>query len=134
MRCVPAGIARPAGREARSPPVQQAPFPASSHPVLQCVPVSPPSLSSRRPHHLLIIQPRERSAASLPSSLLFLQRAAEAGALPPQPLGRGEAAPLLSRAPPCRRWAISNQATRTAPQSPRPGGARGPGGRGGDMM
>lgn len=43
MRCVPAGIARPARREARSPPAQQAPFPASSHPLLQCVPISPPS-------------------------------------------------------------------------------------------
>lgn len=101
MRCVPAGIARPAGREARSPPAQQAPFPASSHPLLQCVPVSPPSLSSRRPHHVLIIQPRGRpgSSASLPSPSPSPQRAAGPGALSPQPPGRGEAAPLLPRAP-----------------------------------
>lgn len=102
MRCVPAGIARPARRDARSPPAQQAPFPASSHPLLQCVPVSPPSLYSRRPHHVLIIQPRGRpgSPASLPSLPIAFPTAGGWGRSScPQPPGRGEAAPLPPRAP-----------------------------------
>lgn len=134
MRCVPAGIARPARREARSPPAQQAPFPASSHPLLQCVPISPPSTAGG--HTTSSSFNREGARAprpAFPPPSPFLQRERGAGAVPRSPRGEGRLRPPAP-SPPCRSWAASNRATRTAPRSPRPGGARGPGGRGGDMM